>query len=301
MKLQYVVLFAWMLFGTANAAGQDKVVQRGEAEKIAIAAILKLGGSVIYDEKHPNKPVIGVVLYGSTLTDSGLHHLNAFFHLTSLNLNDSKITDDGLAHLRVLTNLRDLYLGHTNVTDNGLSLSQRRQLMNIRRRITTVLTFATTAFAAMALFELQHAQAGVVTSTGSGSWQTAGNWDGNGSGTGGRPGNGDTVNIQSGDTIQNDFGGGFLDGVYDINVSGSLTDAGVFRVNGSTINVSSTGSLGSGGFWDLDDGTLNFTDGAAVSMSNWGQKDTNVFNFELGSSGFTTLTPNTFRIGNGSL
>lgn len=141
------------------------------------------------------------------------------------------------------------------------------------------------------------AQAAVVNSTGSGNWSTDAIWSG-GAGPLNRPVSGDTVNILSGHTVTNDFGGGFLDGTYTINVSGALNDPGsVFRVNGSTISVGSTGSLGGGSFWDLQNGTFTFDDGATVNMATWEQKGTNVFNFNLSASGFNALTPGTFAIG----
>ena len=136
-----------------------------------------------------------------------------------------------------------------------------------------------------------------------GLWSSATNWDGNGSGVSGVPDANDTVIINNGDTVTMDLGGGFPPSFLDISLSGNstLANGAVYRLQAGTITVGSGSTLGSGGFWDLDDGTLNFKNGAAVNIGNWEQKDVNNFNFELGSSGFTTLTPGTFRIGNGGL
>ena len=129
-----------------------------------------------------------------------------------------------------------------------------------------------------------------------GLWATAANWDGNA-----LPGNNDTVVIGNGDTVQGvQFNAANLNISLTGNSSLTTDGTGVWRANGATLDVAAGSSL-AGGFWDLDDATVNFKDGAIASMSNWEQKDTNVFNFELGASGFTTLNPGTFRIGNGSM
>ncbi|NIO33771.1 MAG: hypothetical protein GTO26_02020, partial [Planctomycetales bacterium] len=54
-----------------------------------------------------------------------------------------------------------------------------------------------------------------------------------------------------------------------------------------------------GAFWDLDDADITFNNGAIVTIDDWENKDVNTFTFNLGSSGFSTLTPNNFFIGNG--
>ena len=135
---------------------------------------------------------------------------------------------------------------------------------------------------------------------GDGLWDTGTNWD-----TNSVPGTGDDIFISNGDSVA----GTEFNSAYTLTLSGgsSLTDpvtnfaGGVWRAGGATVTVGDGSTLGSGGFWDLDDGTFNFKNGAAVNIGNWEQKDTNNFNFELGSSGFTTLTAGTFRIGNGGL
>lgn len=163
-------------------------------------------------------------------------------------------------------------------------------------------TFALTALLPMA------AQSATVVWTGgavgNSNWSDAANWDGNGSGASGVPGANDTVTINNGDTVIMDLNGGSITYGVDLTLSGnsnlSLTGA-VLRANNATYNVSAGSSLNGGGFWDLDGGTFNFQDGASVDMANWEQKDINVFSFELGAAGFTTLTPGTFRLGNGGM
>ena len=67
-----------------------------ETQEQAIAAIRKLNGEVTIDEKSPNKPVIGVDLHSTKITDDGLIEVTELFQLQSLNLNGTNITDEVL-------------------------------------------------------------------------------------------------------------------------------------------------------------------------------------------------------------
>ena len=77
-------------------------------------------GSVTEDEKSPDKPVIGVNLHGSEVTDAGLEHLKGLPQLQTLNLWQTKVTDAGLVYLKGLTKLHLLDLQCSEVTDAGL-------------------------------------------------------------------------------------------------------------------------------------------------------------------------------------
>jgi len=130
---------------------------------------------------------------------------------------------------------------------------------------------------------------------GDGLLSTANNWDPNQA-----PGASDTLNIGTGATVSHENN---LPGSATINLTGNSslsTVTLVIRLNNANIDVGSGSSL-IGAFWDLDDADLAFEDGAVASMANWEQKDVNTFTFTLGASGFTALTPGTFRIGNGGL
>ncbi len=130
---------------------------------------------------------------------------------------------------------------------------------------------------------------------GDGLWSSASNWDPNE-----LPAAGDTVNISGGSTVEWNTNGNLPSGL-TINVTGNstLANSNVLRLNNATINVESGSTLTSiapgNGFWDLANGDINFEDGAIVTLDEWEQKGTNVFSFELGASGFTTLTPNALR------
>ena len=127
-------------------------------------------------------------------------------------------------------------------------------------------------------------------------WNNAANWGGDNPDT--LPAAGDTVIIGSGNTVakENNLPGGIT-----LNLDGVLTNAGLgaIRMNGATITVGSTGEM-AGGFWDLDDATITFENGAKYTAGHWENKDVNAFTFELGASGFSTLTPANFWIGAGA-
>ena len=56
----------------------------GTEQAKAIAEIVKLGGRAIVDEKNPDKPVIGVALQGTKVTDAALEHLKGLTKLRRL-------------------------------------------------------------------------------------------------------------------------------------------------------------------------------------------------------------------------
>jgi hypothetical protein len=135
---------------------------------------------------------------------------------------------------------------------------------------------------------------------GDGLWITPTNWD-----TNTAPAVGDTIVINTAVTVDGAglAGGGNLPYGATVLLSGGSTltmSSGAIRMNHSNITVGSDVTL-AGGFWDLQGATMSFVNGAKATMSDWEQKDLNVFNFQLGATGFTTLKPATFRIGNGSL
>jgi WD40 repeat protein len=106
----------------------------------AIAEIEKLGGKVTIDEKNPGRPVIGVYLTGTKVTDASLGNLKGLTKLQSLNLTATKITDAGIEHLKGLLQLQSLNLQLTQVTDAGLAclegLTQLQDLNLYNTRVT---------------------------------------------------------------------------------------------------------------------------------------------------------------------
>jgi len=91
----------------------------------AVAEIEKLGGRVTIDENSPDKPVIGVDLEHTRVTDAGLEHLKGLSKLQTLDLQGTSVTDAGLEHLRGLTKLRSLFLYGTKTSGAGAKRLQQ--------------------------------------------------------------------------------------------------------------------------------------------------------------------------------
>src|SRR5262249_44844721 len=93
----------------------------GRADKAAVVKMVeKLGGRVDVDAKLPGKPVVGVVLSNTAVTDAGLKELKELKNLVFLSLSDTGVTDAGLKELKELKSLEALVLNDTLVTDAGL-------------------------------------------------------------------------------------------------------------------------------------------------------------------------------------
>src|SRR5436189_124633 len=120
MLVGAVMLLA-CLFGAARAD-----------EASAVKAVEKLGGKVTRDDKLPGKPVIGVNLGGTKVTDVDLKELAEVKQVTAVNLGGTKVTDVGLKELKDLKQLTTLNLGGTKVTDAGLKeLKDLKQLTSL--------------------------------------------------------------------------------------------------------------------------------------------------------------------------
>ncbi|HWC90996.1 MAG TPA: hypothetical protein VG433_15110, partial [Pirellulales bacterium] len=90
-------------------------------EKEAIAALEKLQARFIYDEENADKPLIGVDLDATRVTDSTLQPIENLPKLKIVLLGNSKISDAGLKYLKKLSDLEKLWLPSTKVTDAGLT------------------------------------------------------------------------------------------------------------------------------------------------------------------------------------
>ncbi|VGO17694.1 hypothetical protein PDESU_06296 [Pontiella desulfatans] len=138
--------------------------------------------------------------------------------------------------------------------------------------------------------------------SGDGSWTTASNWDPDGLptladdvlvGTGGVVTNGRKefafLEIKNGASVT------FSENLEPGNVisnAGTVDVDGVWRLQGSEVNLAGTGTLGANlTFLDTSDGTLNFEDGA--SFNNTGMavelKASPTFGFKLSETGFATV------------
>src|SRR3989304_6984363 len=74
----------------------------------AIAEIEKLGGVYGGDKESPDRPIVGVWLRGTQVTDAALEHLKGLTNLQELQLHCPQVTDAGLEHLKGLTSLQRL-------------------------------------------------------------------------------------------------------------------------------------------------------------------------------------------------
>jgi Leucine-rich repeat (LRR) protein len=111
---------------TCGCAGS--ATNSGEAA--AVAAIVKLGGKVEYNENSPDRPVAKVYLHGTAVQDSDLAALEKLPRLQNLFLGRTKISNAGLEHLQQANHLQTLSLNSTQVTDDGVRTLAR--LKNLR-------------------------------------------------------------------------------------------------------------------------------------------------------------------------
>src|SRR5262249_21300610 len=114
----------WSLTGAALilalAPWMTVSIRADEAEDRAVKAIEKLGGRIIRDEKAKGKPIVGVNLAATPVTDADLKALAGLKQLQRLDLRQTHVTDAGLKELAGLKQLQKLYLNNTKVTDAGL-------------------------------------------------------------------------------------------------------------------------------------------------------------------------------------
>ncbi len=134
-------------------------IERARREREAAAALMKLGGYVLYDYQQdqsgnslpvadPPGPgwlrnilgenffatVVCVYLDSSAQRDSDLAPLKELTQLQRLELSGADVTDAGLEHLKGLTQLQRLVLTGTRVSDAGLEHLRRLtqlQLLNL--------------------------------------------------------------------------------------------------------------------------------------------------------------------------
>src|ERR1700730_16506790 len=87
--LARLLALAALMLGPVAALADD-------AEDRAVEAVKQLGGSIERAEKAPGKPVTGVNLKNTKVTDAGLKDLAALKGLLWLNLEHTRVTDAGL-------------------------------------------------------------------------------------------------------------------------------------------------------------------------------------------------------------
>lgn len=125
-------------FLTLAILSYSTIVHADEAE--AIAALKKIGGTVLHTDFDPKKPAKSLYLPGPKIKDEDLKLVAQLKDLQVLKLDAaSNITDAGLKELASLKNLQDLGLGSTKVTDAGLKeLAGFKELQKLNLNFTKV-------------------------------------------------------------------------------------------------------------------------------------------------------------------
>ncbi|HEV2969088.1 MAG TPA: hypothetical protein VGY55_03800 [Pirellulales bacterium] len=126
-------LLIFTLICAIPCAWLGRNVERKRRDREAVDAIVKLGGSVVYDYQidRSGKPIPGAEPPGPDWLRKLLGE-NLFSEVALVSLDGTKVTDAGLVYLRDLTQLETLYLISNNVTDEGLvNLEELRQLKEL--------------------------------------------------------------------------------------------------------------------------------------------------------------------------
>jgi hypothetical protein len=109
--------FACALAADGAASGREEPTS---ARDRAIAAVERLGGAADVDKTRPGKPVVGVDLSRTAVTDADLVLLEWLPELEALDLRLTSVGDAGVAHLAGTKTLRFVNLFRTHLTDAGL-------------------------------------------------------------------------------------------------------------------------------------------------------------------------------------
>jgi hypothetical protein len=136
-SLRSLLIFTAVCAVSAGWLGRR--IEQKRIERVAVEAIVRMGGRVAYDyERDSAKPrgpewlrgllgedfftrIVGVDLCGcATLTDAGLVNIKGMTQLQTLNLLFTTIGDAGVDNIRGLSLLQSLDLTETQVTDAGL-------------------------------------------------------------------------------------------------------------------------------------------------------------------------------------
>src|SRR5438093_293949 len=97
-----------------------ELVSADDAEDKALAAIKKLSGRIVRDDKKPGRPVVSLSLGSTNATDPDLKELTGLTELQTLDLGGTKVTDAGLKDLAGFQQLHSLDLSGAIATDAGM-------------------------------------------------------------------------------------------------------------------------------------------------------------------------------------
>jgi len=134
-RMMLLAVLMGAMLGFASPAFADP------AEDNAVKFVEKLGGTIQRDTKSKAKvkPVTGVFLSKSEITDKGLQTLGGIKTLEVLDLgNASKVTDAGMKQIAALKTVTDLRLEKVGLTDAGLKDLAALDLVNLDLNGTSV-------------------------------------------------------------------------------------------------------------------------------------------------------------------
>ncbi|MEQ8790013.1 MAG: hypothetical protein RIC55_27200 [Pirellulaceae bacterium] len=136
----------------AGAAWGVVLARRAHDQRLGVAAVEEVGGSVLYDFEadglgQPPGPVwlrsligddffcrVEIVMFWNPQTgDDDLRHLHRFSAVREVYLDRTRITDAGLRHLEHLTSLRLLAIEETAVTEEGLARLNKKITTSVMR------------------------------------------------------------------------------------------------------------------------------------------------------------------------
>ncbi len=145
---------AMMLLVVVLALGLGWIVHRARVQRLAVEAIEKTGGRVIYEwGRIPGKGLdpngkpraprwlverlgvdyfgnVALVQLGKQATDAEMEHVGRLSRLEGINAHGTNVTDAGATHLRGLVDLDHINLGESRVT--GACLANFRGLSKLK-------------------------------------------------------------------------------------------------------------------------------------------------------------------------
>jgi len=108
-------------FGLADEPASVKVLQEAKA-------------TIIVDDQRPEKPVIGVIMWGAGYNGGLLKELKEIKNLQKVRIGGPWITDDGVKELREIKTLQMLEIRSPKVSDGALKdLQEALPKLKLRR------------------------------------------------------------------------------------------------------------------------------------------------------------------------
>jgi hypothetical protein len=103
-------------------------------EATAVKALKSAGGQILVDDKQPQKPVVGVILWGARFKAAHLKELKDLKSLQKLRIGGPWITDEALKDLHEIKTLQILEVRSPRVSDAGLKkLKEALPKLKIKR------------------------------------------------------------------------------------------------------------------------------------------------------------------------